>query len=51
VDPEWVRHLRDRAVGHGVPFFFKLLCTIEVLGGECAVPIAAYSRRVLARAA
>jgi protein gp37 len=27
VDPEWVRDLRDRAVGHGVPFFFKLLCT------------------------
>ena len=23
VDPEWVRDLRDSAVGHGVPFFFK----------------------------
>ncbi len=23
VNPEWVRDLRDRAVAHGVPFFFK----------------------------
>jgi protein gp37 len=23
VDPDWVRDLRDRAVEHGVPFFFK----------------------------
>jgi len=49
--PDWVRSLRDQCQMSGVPYFFKLLCTIEVLGGECAVPIAAYSRRLLARAA
>lgn len=49
--PDWARSLRDQCLAASVPYFFKLLCTIEVLSGKRAVPTAAYSQRLLARAA